>query len=124
MLSMLLNHSAYDILKWLSHFFPEKEALTFSQGGGRGEGGGAGRVTSIYGIVRMCVLNGPIFQRCQVYDWPPFFDKKYMTGPIFLDWYMKGPTFSDIPVYAHIFHSEIFRLLVLLVFNELIALYV
>ena len=32
-----------------------------------------------------------------------------MTDPIFLDWYMKGPTFYDIPVYAHIFHSEIFE---------------
>ena len=51
----------------------------------------------------------PLFQCCQVYDWPPFFDKKYMTDPIFLDWHMKGPTFSDIPVYAHIFHSEIFK---------------
>ena len=45
----------------------------------------------------------------KVYDWPPFFDKKYMTDLIFLDWYMKGPTFSNIPVYAHIFHSEIFE---------------
>ena len=51
----------------------------------------------------------PLFQRCQVYDWPPLFDKKYMTDPIFLDCYMKGPTFSDIPVYAHFFHSEIFE---------------
>ena len=68
--------------------------------------------------------NGPLFQRCQVYDWLPFFDKKYMTDPIFLDWYMKGPTFSDIPVYAHIFHSEIFEALVLLVFNELTAIFV
>ena len=32
-----------------------------------------------------------------------------MTGPILLDWYMKGPTFSDIPVYAYIFHSENFE---------------
>ena len=76
-------------------------------GGGVGE---AGAVPSyIYGIVRMCVPNGPLFQRCQVYDWPPFLDKMYMADPIFLDWYMKGPTFSDVPVYAHIFHSEIFE---------------
>ena len=54
----------------------------------------------MYGIVRMCVPNGPLFQRCQVYDWPPFLDKNYMTDLIFLDWYMKGPTF---------FHSEIFE---------------
>ena len=43
------------------------------------------------------------------YDWPPFFDKKYTTDPIFDDWCMKGPTFPGIPVYAHIFHSEIFE---------------
>ena len=30
---------------------------------------------SIDGIVRMCVPNGPLFQRCQVYDWPPFFQQ-------------------------------------------------
>ena len=59
--------------------------------------------------VRICMPNGPLFQRCQVCDWPPFFDKKYMTDPVFLDWYMKGPTFSDILVYAYIFHSEIFE---------------
>ena len=32
-----------------------------------------------------------------------------MIDPIFLEWLMKGPTFSDIQVYAHIFHSEIFE---------------
>ena len=47
-----------------------------------------------------------------------------MTGLICLDCYMKGPTFSDFPVYAEIFHSEIFRLLVLLVFSELTVLFV
>ena len=60
-------------------------------------------------IIRMCVPNGPLCQRCQVYDWPPFFDKMYMTDPIFLDWYMKGPAFSDIQIYAYIFHSKIFE---------------
>ena len=49
------------------------------------------------------------FFRAAVYDEPPFFDKKYMTDPIFLDWYMKGPTFSDIPVYAQVFLSEMFE---------------
>ena len=55
-------------------------------------------------------------------EWPPFFSaaRYMMIGPLFSttsicltqffhDWYMKGPTFSDIPVYAHIFHSEIFE---------------
>ena len=77
-------------------------------GGGRGEGNFL-YMSSIYGIVRMCVPNSPLFQRSQVYDRPPFFNKKYMTDPTFLHWYMKGPTFPDIPVYAHIFHSEIFE---------------
>ena len=39
----------------------------------------------------MCVPNSPPFQRCQVYDWSPFFNRKYMNGPIFLDSYVKGP---------------------------------
>ena len=45
-------------------------------------------------------------------EWPPFSALHYilyMTDLIFLDWNMKGPTFSDIPVYAHIFYSEIFE---------------
>ena len=90
-----------------TNLFGEYIGLGGGGGGGGGEGGGG--ELPIYGIVRMCVPNSPLFQHCQVYDWPPFFDKKYMTDPIFLDWYMKGPTFSDIPVYAHIFHSEIFE---------------
>ena len=77
-------------------------------GGGGGGGRGCNFLYMTYSI-RMSVPNCLLFQRCQVYDRPPFFNKKYMTGPIFLHWYMKGPTFSDIPVYAHIFHSEIFE---------------
>ena len=34
-----------------------------------GEGGGQDNFLSIYGIVWMCVPNGPHFQRFQVYDW-------------------------------------------------------
>ena len=71
--------------------------------------GGGVRITSYIWHSTDVVPNGPLFQRCQVYDWPPFFDKMYMSDQIFLDWYMKGPTFSDITVYAHIFHSEIFE---------------
>ena len=38
-------------------------------GGGGGVEGGRKEVTSnIYGIVRMCVPNGPLFQHCKVYD--------------------------------------------------------
>ena len=62
----------------------------------------------IYGIVRMCVPNSPLFQHCQVYDWPPFFNKKYMNGPIFLVSYVKGPIFLT-SWYMHMFFIEIFR---------------
>ena len=74
-------------------------------GGGGGEGGGA--CNPIYGIVRMCVPNSPLFQRCQVYDWPPFFYKKYMNGPNFLDSYVKGPIFLT-SWYMHIFLAQRF----------------
>ena len=71
-------------------------------------GGGGWTLLPLYGIVRMCVPNSPLFQRCQVYEWPLVFNKKYMNDPIFLDSYVKGPIFSDILVYAHIFRSVIF----------------
>ena len=74
-----------------------------------GGGGVGGMVTSYIWHSTDVRAEWPPFQRCQVHDWPPFFDKKYMTDPIFHDWYMKGTTFSDIPVYVHIFHSEIFE---------------
>ena len=35
---------------------------------GGGGGGEERKELPIYGIVRMCVSNGPPFQRCQVYD--------------------------------------------------------
>ena len=66
------------------------------------EGGGP-----IYGIVRMCVPNSPLFQHCQVYDWPPFFSKKYMNGPIFLVSYVKGPIFLT-SWYMHMFFAQRF----------------
>ena len=55
----------------------------------------------------MCVPNSPLFQRCQVYDWPPFFNKNYMNGPIFLDSYVKGPIFLT-SWYMHIFFAQRF----------------
>ena len=55
----------------------------------------------------MCVPNSPLFQRCQGYDWPPFFNKKYMNGPIFLDSYVKGPIFLT-SWYMHIFFAQRF----------------
>ena len=76
-------------------------------GWGRG-GEGAGGWLPIYGIVRrMCVPNSPLFQHCQVYDWPPFFNKKYMNDPIFLDSYVKGPIFLTT-WYIHIFFAQRF----------------
>ena len=53
----------------------------------------------------MCVPNISLLQRCQVYDWPPFFNKKYMKGPIFLDSYVKGPIFLT-SWYMHIFFAQ------------------
>ena len=50
--------------------------------GGWGEEGGG---NFLYGIVWMCVPIGPLFQRCQVYDWPLFSAKKDIFGSIFLD---------------------------------------
>ena len=55
----------------------------------------------------MCVLNGLLLQHCQVYDWPPFFNKKYMNDPIFLDSYEKGPTFLT-SWYMHIYFAQRF----------------
>ena len=43
-----------------------------------------------------------------------------MIGTIFLNSCVKGPNFSDILVYAYIFHSEIFQgCFILLVLHEL-----
>ena len=61
----------------------------------------------IYGIVWMCVPNGLLFQRCQVNDWPPFFNKMYMNDPIFLDSYVKRPIFLT-SCYMHIFFARRF----------------
>ena len=63
----------------------------------------------IYGIVRMCVPNSPLFQHCQVYDWPPFFQQKVYEWPDFSGFQCERAHFSDILVYAHVFRSEIFR---------------
>ena len=52
--------------------------------------GGWGGELPIYDIVRMCGANRPLFQRCQVYDKPPFSKKKYMTDPVF---HQNGPIF-------------------------------
>ena len=66
-------------------------------------------IRCIYGIVRMCMPISPLFQRCQVYDWPPFFNKKYMNDPIFLDSYVKGPIFlTTWYTCIHIFFTQRF----------------
>ena len=69
---------------------------------GSGGGGGGGGVVPSYIWHSMDVL-----QRCQVYDWPPLFNKKYMNGPIFLDSYVKGPIFLS-SWYMHIFFTQRF----------------
>ena len=55
----------------------------------------------------MCVPNSPLFQRCQVYDWPPFSNKKYTNDPIFLDSFVKGLIFLT-SWYMHIFFAQRF----------------
>ena len=39
------------------------------------------RLRYLYGIVRMCVPNSPLFQRCKVYGKVPFFNKKVYDLP-------------------------------------------
>ena len=106
--------------------------VCFRSWGWAGRGGGCwgwdwgwGEGNTIYGIVRMCVPNGPFFQRCQVYDWPLFFNKKYMNDPIFLDFCVKGPIFLT-SWYMHILFAQRFfeAALVLLVSNELTLIFV
>ena len=60
--------------------------------GGRGEGGGEGLTFYIWHSMNVRA-EWTLFQRCRIYDWPPFLNKKYMNDPIFLDSYAKGPTF-------------------------------
>ena len=57
--------------------FPKNTLFTQAGGGGGGN----------Y-LVRMCGANSPLFQRCQVYDKPPFSKKKYITDPVFHLCYM------------------------------------
>ena len=47
----------------------------------------------MFDIVRMCMPNNPLLQRCQVYDKPSFSKKKYMTDPVFCHGYKNGPIF-------------------------------
>ena len=56
----------------------------------------------------MCVPNSPLFQHCQVYDWPPFFQQKVYEWPDFSGFLYEKPHFSDIQVYAHFFFAQRF----------------
>ena len=51
--------------------------------------------------------NGPLFQRCQVYDWPLFSAKMYMIGR-FSGLVYERPLFSDVFRYMHIFFVQRF----------------
>ena len=99
-----LNEDLADVLKQAVHALTSWEVCVCVCVCGRG---GGGRGFPIYGIIRMCVPNGLLFQRCQVNNWPPFFNKKYMTGPIFLDSHVKGPIFLT-SWYMHIFFAQRF----------------
>ena len=78
------------------------------QGQNNPMGGVRGGITSyIYiPVVWMCLLNGPLFQLCQVYDWPLFSAKSIWLAPFFWISIWKAPLFWCIPVHAHIFRSE------------------
>ena len=98
-------------------------------GGGGGGVVGGGGVTSYIWHSTVVRAKWPLFQRCQVYNWPPFFNKKYMNDPIFLDSYVKAsptPTPFLTSWYIHILYSllsDFSRLFFLLVFNELTAIF-
>ena len=42
----------------------------------------------------MCVPIGPLFGAARYMIMPLFFNKEYMTDPIFLDWYIRPIFFS------------------------------
>ena len=63
----------------------------------------------LYGIVRMCVPNSPLFQRCKVYDKVPFFNKK-----------VYDTRFSDIRYMCIFSLRDISRMFL----NELTAIFV
>ena len=68
--------------------------------------------------------NDPLFNAARYMIDPLFYNKKYMNDPIFLDSYVKDPTFLT-SWYMHIFSLRVFSmLLVLLVFNELTAIFI
>ena len=73
----------------------------------------------------MCVPNGPLFQRCQVYDWPPFFSTKsiWMTQFFWIPMW-KAPLFWHPGIRTYFSLRDFSRLLVLLVFNELTFIFV
>ena len=59
----------------------------------------------IYDIVRMCVPNIPLFQRCKVYD-KSRLKKKVYGWPYFLVLVYEWLKFSETHVYAHIFRIK------------------
>ena len=73
----------------------------------------------MYGILRTCVPNSPLFQHCQVYDWSPFFNKKYMNGPVFSGFPMRAPFFWHPGICTYFSLRDFSRLLILLVLHEL-----
>ena len=63
----------------------------------------------IYGIVRMCVPNSPLFSALPGIWLAPFSQQKVYEWPDFSGFLCERFHFSDFLVYAHIFRSEIFR---------------
>ena len=78
----------------------------------------------IYGIVRMCVPNSPLFQHCQVYDWPLFSAKVY-EWPDFSGFLCERAHFFWHPGICTYFSLRDFSwLLILLVLHELTVIFV
>ena len=78
----------------------------------------------IYGIVRMCVPNSPLFQHCQVYDWPPFFNKSIWMARFFWFPMWKGPFYWHPGICTCFSLRDFSRLLILLVLHELTVIFV
>ena len=73
----------------------------------------------------MCVPNSPLFQHCQVYDWPPFFQQKVYGWPSFSGFLMwKAPFFWHPGICTYFSLRDFSRLLILLVLHELTVIFV
>ena len=69
-------------------------------------GGGGGGELSIYDIVRMCGANSHLFQRCQVYNKPPFSKRPSVSSLLYKRSHFLTALFENTYIFAQIFSSE------------------